>query len=62
MARANVCDVSGATLPSCKVTRAIRNVHDERESIRLRPAVENLIRLVEFKTIPQSQILDAWHQ
>ena len=23
--------VSGATLPSCKVTRKIRNVHDQRE-------------------------------
>ena len=64
MARANVCDVSGVTLLSCKVTRAIRNVHayDQWDSIHLRPAVENLIRLVAFKTIPQSRILDSWHQ
>ena len=64
MARVSVCDVSGATSPSCTVMRAIRNVHDQPQSIRTRPAVENLslLRPVEFKTIPQPQILDAWHQ
>ena len=41
----------GATSPSCKVTRAIRNVHDQPESVRSRPAVVNPLRLVEFKTI-----------
>ena len=30
---AQVRDVSGATSPSCKVTRAIQNVHDQPESI-----------------------------
>ena len=62
MAHASVCDVSGATSPSCKVTRANWNVHDQPESFRTRPAAVNLIRLVEFKTIPQPRMLDAWHQ
>ena len=34
MARASVCDASGATSSSCKVTRANRNVHDQPESVR----------------------------
>ena len=55
-------DVSGATSPSCTVTQAIRNVHDQPESINARPAVENLLRPVEFKTILQPRILDNWHQ
>ena len=62
MARASVCDVSGATSLSRKVTQAIRKVHDQPESVRTRPAVVNLLRAVEFKTIPQPRILDAWHQ
>ena len=53
MAHASNCGVSDATLPSCMVRQVIRNVHDQPESIRKRPAVENLIRSVEFKTIPQ---------
>ena len=52
---------NGATLQSCKVARAIRNVHDKPESFRARPAIVNVLRLVEFKTIPQPWILDAWH-
>ena len=51
MARASIFDVSGATSPSCKVTRVIRNVHDQPESVRRRPAVVNQLRVVEFKTI-----------
>ena len=58
MAHASVCDVSGATLQSCMVTRAIRNVHDQTESIRTRPAVANLLHPVEFKTIPHPQ--NSW--
>ena len=61
MAGASVCDVSGTTSPSCKVTRPVRNVHDQLKSIRRRPAVENLQRPVEFQTIPQPWILFAWH-
>ena len=53
---------SGATSQSCKVTQAIRNVHDQPESHRTWPAMVNLLRPVEFNTIPQPQILDAWHQ
>ena len=33
MVCASVCDVSGATSPSCTVIRVIRNVHDQLESI-----------------------------
>ena len=62
MARVSVCDVNGATSPSCTVTRAIQTVHDQLESVCMRPAVENLLRPVGFKTISQPQILDAWHQ
>ena len=61
-ARASVCDVSGATLQSCKVTPAIQSVHDQPKSVRTRPAVVNLLRPVELKIIPQPRILDAWHQ
>ena len=50
----------GATSQSCKVTRAIRNVSDQPKPVRTRPAVENVLRPVEFKTIPQPRILDAW--
>ena len=56
------CDVGGAISQSCKVMRAIRKVHDQLESLHTWPAVLNLLRSVEFKTIPQSQILDAWNQ
>ena len=52
----------GATSPSCKVMCAIRNVPDQPESVRTWPSIVNLLRLVEFKTIPQPRILDAWHQ
>ena len=62
MARASACDISGATSHSCEVTRAIQNVHDQPELLRRRPALVNLLRPVEFKTIPQPQILDAWYQ
>ena len=62
MARASVCDASGTTSPSCTVTWAIRNVQDQLESIRTRPAKENLQRSVEFETIPQLRILDIWNQ
>ena len=65
MARAGVCDVSGVTSSSwrsCTVTRAIRNVHDQPGLSRTRPAVENLLRPVEFKTIPQLRILNIRHQ
>ena len=41
-ARASVCDVSGTTLQSWKVVRAIRNVRDKPELICTRPAVVNL--------------------
>ena len=41
---AGVCCVSGATSKSCKVTRAIRNVHGQAESVRRRPAVVNVLR------------------
>ena len=52
MVRASVCDVSGATSPSCEVTRAIRNVHDQPESVRTRPATVNLLRQVNgVKTV-----------
>ena len=55
--------MAGATSQSCKVTRMIRNVHDQSESFRTRPAavVENVLHPVEFKTISQPRILDAWH-
>ena len=43
VARAFFCDVSDATWQSCKVTRAIRNVHDQPESLHMRPAVVSLI-------------------
>ena len=33
MARASVCDVSGATLQSCTVSPAIWNIHDQLESL-----------------------------
>ena len=62
MVRESVCDVSGATSPSCKVTRAIRNVHDQPESFQRRPAVVNPLCPIEFMTILQPQILDAWYQ
>ena len=52
---------SGATSQSCKVTGAIRNVHDHLESVRTRPAVVNVLRPVEFKLIPQPWILNTWH-
>ena len=54
----------GRSLPisqSCKVTLAIQNVNDYPESFRTRPAVVNLLRLFDFKTIPQSPFLDVWH-
>ena len=57
MAHASICDVSGATSQSCKITRAIRNVHNQSES-----AVVNVLRPFKFKTIPRPQILDAWQQ
>ena len=41
LAHAIICDVSGATSPSCKVTRAIRNVHDQPESLRRRSVAAN---------------------
>ena len=56
-----LCGTSGATLQSCKDTWAIWNVHDQPESLHTRPAVENVLRQVDFKTIPQPRILDAWH-
>ena len=56
MVRASVCDVSGATSQSCKVTQSIRNVHDQPEWLRVRPAIVVLCP-VEFKTIPQLRIL-----
>ena len=65
MARTSVCDISGATSPSYKVMWAVRNVHVQPAwpwSVRRWPAVVNLLRLVEFKTIPQPRIYDAWHQ
>ena len=64
IARASVCDVSGATRPSSTVTRAIRNVHGQPGSLRRRPAVVNLLRPDEIKTfpsfIPKPRILDIW--
>ena len=51
MARVSFCDVSGATSPSCTVTRAFRNVHDQPDLIRRRPAVQSVLCPVEFKTI-----------
>ena len=52
----------GATLPSCKVTRAIQNVPDQPESVCGRPAIVTLFRPVEFYAIPQPRIiLDTWH-
>ena len=62
MARVSVCDISGATSPSCKATQAIRNVHNQPESLCRRPAVVKLICPIEFKTTPHPRILDAWHQ
>ena len=56
-ARATVCGVSGATLLSCMVTRAIWNVHDQPESFCRQSAIPNLLHLVEFKTSPQPRIL-----
>ena len=44
MTPASICYVSGATSPSWKVTLAMRNVHDQPESLRRRPTVVNLIR------------------
>ena len=60
VAHARICDVSGATSPSYTTTWAIRNVHGKLESIGGPPAVQTLIRPVEFKTIPLPLILDAW--
>ena len=57
-----VCDVSGATSPSYKTTRATRIVHVQPESVRTRPAIVNLLRPVEIKTITQPRVLDTWHQ
>ena len=62
MACASVFDVSGATSPSCKVTQAIRNVHDQLESLWRRHAIINLMRPIEFKIIPQPRSFDARHQ
>ena len=59
MARATDCDVSGANLQSCKVMRAIQNVHDQPESLRMRPTTVNLSHPVEFKTISHPWILGA---
>ena len=58
MARASVCDLSGATSPSCQVTRAIQKLHDQLESLHTGPAVVNRLRPVEFNTIPPG-IIDA---
>ena len=57
MACASVGDVSSATLPSCKVTRVIRKGITSEATCR-----SNLSRPVEFKSIPQLRILDAWHR
>ena len=54
--------LSGATSQTCIVTSAIRNVHDQPKSFRTRPAVVNLLHPVEFKTISQPRIIDAWRQ
>ena len=43
MARATVCDASCATLQSCQVTRAVRKVHDQPESLRWPAVVTNPI-------------------
>ena len=57
MARVRVCHFSGATLPSCTVTRAIRNVHDQLESLRGRPAVVNLLHPVELRPFRSLEFL-----
>ena len=62
MTRAIGCDTIGATLHSCKVTRPIRNAHNQPESFRRRPTTVSLIRLVEFKIISPSWIFDARRQ
>ena len=67
MARASVCDVNGATSQSCKVTRAIQNVHDQAEPSRRWPAVETyyarsnsrLFRSLKFLTPGTSDIIPA---
>ena len=56
------CEHCDATSHSCKVTWAIRYVHVQPESVRTQPAVVNLLRPVEFETILQRRIFDAWHQ
>ena len=61
MARASFCHVSGATSQSCKVTRAIQNVHDQPESVHTRDAAVNVLCQVEFETISEPRICDAWH-
>ena len=42
-------------------TRVIRNAHDQLESFHTRPAAENVLCPVEFRTIAQPRILDTWH-
>ena len=51
-----------AIICACKGTRAIQNVHDQPEPLRRLPATVNQLCPVEFMTISQPQILDAWHQ
>ena len=60
--RAFVTSVSGATSQSCKVTGVTPNVPDQPESVQRIPAVINLSHPVEFKTISEPRMFDAWHQ
>ena len=57
MACASIYDVIGATSQSCKVTRAIRNIHDQLKSLCCRPAIVKLFRPVEFKSIRSLELL-----
>ena len=52
---------SNATSQSWKVTCTTQIVRAQLESFRTLPAVVNVLRLVEFKTIPQSPFLAAFH-
>ena len=44
-----------------KITLAIRKVRDQPKSLCRQLAIVNLTHPVEFKSIPQPRVLDAWH-
>ena len=62
LARASVCDVSGAISQSCRVTWAIRNVHVRPESVRRWPAVVNRLCPVNIEDHSAASNSCAWYQ